>query len=143
MPDGHDQQETTMKIRSLVFDHHRHSPVEDDSHLAGSTITAKVAAAFPGAVANDNLVKQVSCILRSQDYRRETTLLGSSLCCDEVCRSLEHDFATHYGSHHVFKMGGLAGFPFGGPAAFRVMLDHITMMVTFSLSTRLMSGSTV
>jgi hypothetical protein len=111
-------------IRSLVFDHRRHSSIADDSHLVVST-ASRVASAFPGALTNDRLVKKVSSILKSQDYSKDTTLLGSSLCCDEVCRQLEQDFATHYKCQHVFLIGGLAGFPFSGPTAFRTMTQHI------------------
>lgn len=53
----------------------------------------------------------------------KTSLLATSLCCDEVNRSLEKDLDGIYG--HYFSMGGLAGVPFGGVTAFGVMTSHI------------------
>merc|ERR1712003_423549 len=52
-----------------------------------------------------------------------TTLLASSLCCDEVNRVLEKDFSAIYGDN--FSMGGLAGFAFGGVTSFGAMAHHI------------------
>jgi hypothetical protein len=51
------------------------------------------------------------------------TLLATSLCCDELARPLENDFAAVYG--RPFCMGGLAGFPFGGLTGFGAMAHHI------------------
>jgi hypothetical protein len=49
--------------------------------------------------------------------------LATSLCCDELARPLEEDFANVYGQQ--FSMGGLAGFPFGGVTGFGAMAHHI------------------
>lgn len=49
--------------------------------------------------------------------------MASSLCCDEVNRILEKDFALHYNDN--FSMGGLAGFAFGGVTSFGAMAHHI------------------
>ena len=53
----------------------------------------------------------------------ETSLVATSLCCDEVNRTLETDLSKMYGSY--FSMGGLAGFPFGGITGFGAMASHI------------------
>eukprot|EP00559_Dactyliosolen_fragilissimus_P007477 CAMPEP_0184869638 /NCGR_PEP_ID=MMETSP0580-20130426/34825_1 /TAXON_ID=1118495 /ORGANISM="Dactyliosolen fragilissimus" /LENGTH=207 /DNA_ID=CAMNT_0027371251 /DNA_START=301 /DNA_END=924 /DNA_ORIENTATION=+ len=50
-------------------------------------------------------------------------LLASSLCCDEVNRTLEAELGKEFG--HNFSMGGLAGFPFGGVTSFGAMAHHI------------------
>lgn len=52
-----------------------------------------------------------------------TSLVATSLCCDEVNRPLEQTIASAFGSY--FAMGGLAGFPFGGVTSFGAMAHHI------------------
>jgi hypothetical protein len=52
-----------------------------------------------------------------------TTLVATSLCCDEVNRPLEKALAKSY--DEPFVMGGLAGFPFGGITSFGAMAHHI------------------
>jgi len=79
-------------------------------------------AEFPDALANNELIYRVTNTLKKYGYGK-TTLLATSLCCDEVNRALENDFEKHYGSH--FNMGGLAGFAFGGVTSFTAMAHHI------------------
>jgi hypothetical protein len=52
-----------------------------------------------------------------------TSLVATSLCCDEVNRPLEKALAKQY--DEPFVMGGLAGFPFGGVTSFGAMAHHI------------------
>jgi len=78
---------------------------------------------FPGALTNHELVKKISSTLESAGYDVGTTLLSTSFCCDELNRSLEVDLANKFRSN--FNMGGLAGFPFGGPTGFGAMASHI------------------
>jgi hypothetical protein len=83
---------------------------------------AKVKEAFPKAITNAELVDKVTGALKEYGYG-ETTLLATSLCCDEVNRLLDKDLAKHYGDN--FSMGGLAGMPFGGVTSFGAMAHHI------------------
>ena len=83
---------------------------------------SKIASAFPGALANKELVKKVSSTLSKYGYGKNS-LLATSLCCDELSRPLEKDFAEVYGDN--FSMGGLAGFPMGGVTSFGAMAAHI------------------
>lgn len=83
----------------------------------------KVASAFPKALTNKVLIDRVTYALMKHGYNRETTILATSLCCDELNRELEKDLAVHYGDN--FTMGGLAGFAFGGVTSFGAMADHI------------------
>ena len=78
---------------------------------------------FPGAISNDELLTKVVGILESKGYTGKNTLLTTSLCCDELARTLEDDFYNVYGKN--FNLGGLAGFPFGGTTAFGAMAAHI------------------
>jgi hypothetical protein len=83
----------------------------------------KVKEVFPGALSNSELVNKVTQTLEANGYDKDTTLVATSLCCDEVNRPLENDFSAEYTQN--FNMGGLAGFPFGGSVAFGAMAAHI------------------
>jgi hypothetical protein len=82
----------------------------------------KVTAAFPRAITNAELISNVTGALTEYGFG-ETSLVATSLCCDEVNRVLEKDFAAHYTDN--FSMGGLAGFAFGGVTSFGAMAHHI------------------
>jgi len=84
--------------------------------------TNKLLQAFPGAVSNSELVSRISSALDKYGYGK-TTLLATSLCCDEVNRELDLDLSKTYGEQ--FSMGGLAGFAFGGVTSFGAMAHHI------------------
>eukprot|EP00527_Entomoneis_sp_CCMP2396_P006320 CAMPEP_0198153128 /NCGR_PEP_ID=MMETSP1443-20131203/62820_1 /TAXON_ID=186043 /ORGANISM="Entomoneis sp., Strain CCMP2396" /LENGTH=249 /DNA_ID=CAMNT_0043819361 /DNA_START=156 /DNA_END=901 /DNA_ORIENTATION=+ len=84
---------------------------------------AKIACAFPQAIQYSKLVAGVSESLEPYGYG-PSTLLCSSLCCDEVCQDLDFDFGKKFDKHY-FSMGGLAGFPFGGLTSFGAMVNHI------------------
>jgi len=86
------------------------------------SVDAKVQEVFPGALSNEALVSKVKKALDSHGYG-STSLFATSLCCDEVNRTLDADFAKVYGDN--FSMGGLAGFPFGGITSFGAMAHHI------------------
>uniref|UniRef100_A0A7S3KYN0 Limiting CO2-inducible protein B/C beta carbonyic anhydrase domain-containing protein n=2 Tax=Amphora coffeiformis TaxID=265554 RepID=A0A7S3KYN0_9STRA len=79
--------------------------------------------AFPGSLTNKELVSRVSEKLAKYGYDGKTTLLCTSVCCDEITRPLESDFAAVY--RESYRMGGLAGFPWGGITAFASMVAHI------------------
>jgi hypothetical protein len=78
--------------------------------------------AFPGALSNAELMERVCERLEPYKYG-STTLVATSLCCDEVNRPLEKALAKQY--DEPFVMGGLAGFPFGGITSFGAMAHHI------------------
>lgn len=86
-----------------------------------STI-AKLQVAFPNALSNDDLIDKAHNLLQDYGYGK-STLVATSLCCDEVNRPLEEDLHDAFGDH--FSMGGLAGFPFGGVTGFGAMAHHI------------------
>ena len=67
-------------------------------------------------------MKKIKPILEKYGYGK-TTLVATSLCCDEVNRPLEKALAGQY--DEPFVMGGLAGFPFGGVTSFGAMAHHI------------------
>lgn len=75
--------------------------------------------AFPGALSNEELETRVVKILSGKGYDSANTLLCTSLCCDELARTLEDDFVGAFGNN--FNLGGLAGFPFAGNTGFGAM----------------------
>lgn len=83
----------------------------------------KIEQVFPGALRNDELVADVTRTLRNAGCTTSSTLLATSLCCDEVNRPLEHAFEKVFGD--PFVMGGLAGFPFAGLTGVQAMASHV------------------
>ena len=79
---------------------------------------------YPGAMSNTELVSSVTSKLKSYGFTNENTLIATSLCADEVNRTLEHSLCEATTLEN-FSMGGLAGFPFGGVTAFGAMAHHI------------------
>ena len=82
-----------------------------------------VKANFPGAISNKVLETKVAKILEGKGLTPANTLLATSLCCDELARSLEDDLNKVYG--HNFNLGGLSGFPFAGNTGFGAMSAHV------------------
>jgi Limiting CO2-inducible proteins B/C beta carbonyic anhydrases len=79
--------------------------------------------AFPGALSNADLKTFIREQLKANGYNEKTTLVATSLCCDEVNRPLETELIDMFNTN--FNMGGLAGFPFGGATSFGAMAAHI------------------
>lgn len=88
-----------------------------------NAVLDQIRQAFPGALPNQVLVEQVADLLENTHGFGSTSLCATSLCCDEVSRPLELDFAQVYTDS--FNMGGLAGFPFVGTVGFGAMASHI------------------
>lgn len=82
-----------------------------------------VNATYPGAIPDHRLAKATRTVLGPLGFNEDNTLVTTSLCDDEVCRDLEDEFRSIYGPNYT--MGGVAGFPFGGAAAFGAMCHHI------------------
>lgn len=85
----------------------------------------QVTSAFPHAVRTDELIDRITHVLeQSAHFSRETTLVATSLCSDEVNRPFEQALAEPFTGTY-FAMGGLAGFPFGGVTGWEAMAHHI------------------
>jgi len=87
------------------------------------SVMDKAKSEYPGLVTNHQLGRSLDVILSKHGFEKETTLLGTSLCCDEVCRDMEDELRAIYGQN--FSFGGIAGFPFGGCTAFGALCHHI------------------
>lgn len=68
------------------------------------------------------LIERATKVLSKYGYGK-STLVATSLCCDEVNRPLEQVLQAKFGD--CFNMGGLAGFPFGGVTSFGAFAAHI------------------
>lgn len=86
-------------------------------------VIAKINEVYPGAVRSADLAAKIQSVLTQNGYKDSTTLVATSLCCDEVNRELEQDITSIY--NYNFSMGGLAGFAFGGVTSFGAMAHHI------------------
>ena len=109
-----------------LLNHTPATTMEFIAKLIGSNPDIKVVetiqSTYPGALSNQELCKKLQAALSKHGYGK-TTLLATSLCCDEVNRALEKELAKMFGDN--FTMGGLAGFPFCGATSFMAMAHHI------------------
>lgn len=86
---------------------------------------------FPGAVPNSVINLRVTKRLKDRDYRPYNTILGASLCSDEIdttalslVQNLQKSLTlTKDGG--VFNLGGLGGVPFVGKSGFGAFLSHV------------------
>lgn len=110
-----------------------HACTKNNSRRAFSSSTVASTAAtvdsihksFRGSVPNSELISTIiHPKLSRYGYDSTNTLVATSLCADEVNRTLEQSLSKTYDMPN-FSMGGLAGFPFGGITAFGAMASHI------------------
>jgi len=92
-------------------------PMEDPK------VIAKTHSAYPGSLRSVDLASKIYGTLVQHGFTTDSTMLATSLCCDEVNRELEQQLGKYFGDN--FSMGGLAGFPFGGVTSFGAMAKHI------------------
>jgi hypothetical protein len=89
-----------------------------------------VGAYFPGAIPNSMLSGRLTKVLQARGFTADNTLLGSSLCSDEINDVGTSLFAqlqrglTKGNSGGVFNLGGLGGVPFVGPSGFGAFFSH-------------------
>ena len=82
---------------------------------------------FPGALSNSAVALRVAASLRDRGYTPTNTLVGSSLCSDEIndtAESLVGDFQNKLGVEGVFNLGGLGGLPFVGMSGMGAFTSH-------------------
>lgn len=98
-------------------------PAMTDAERA--VVISNVLANFPGALREEHFVQQLHDVLHSHcSTFGDSTLIATSLCCDEINRGLEAKLSEKFGGTS-FSMGGLAGFPFGGVTSFGAFAHHI------------------
>jgi len=107
----------------------KHAFLHEDEGSAHSSATSVIKvisnakSTFPNVITSVQLARSVQEILKPNGFSPPDTLLATSFCCDEVCRDLEDELRGVFGQN--FHLGGIAGFPFGGNAAFGAMSHHI------------------
>ena len=78
---------------------------------------------FPGAVTYNEMLNYIADTLLNTGFDIPKTLLGTSLCCDELNRPLEQLLSKIFDTN--YSLGGMAGCPFGGTTSFRKLKSHI------------------
>jgi len=99
---------------------------EGTAHSSAASVIKVISNAettFPNVITSHQLARSLQDILKPHGFSPSDTLLATSFCCDEVCRDLEDELRQVFGQN--FALGGIAGFPFGGNAAFGAMAHHI------------------
>jgi len=99
---------------------------EGTAHTSPSSVVGvmhNAKTAFPGIVTAHQLARSLDVILEPQGFQKETTLLATSFCCDEVNRDLEDELRSVYGQNLSF--GGIGGFPFSGCTAVGAICHHV------------------
>jgi hypothetical protein len=99
--------------------------------VASPDFDTSVRTFFPGAVPNSVINLRVTKKLKDRDYRPYNTILGSSLCSDEIdstalslVQNLQRSL-TLKNDGGVFNLGGLGGVPFVGKSGFGAFLSHV------------------
>lgn len=93
------------------------------SSLAIDEVISTIESTFPGALPVQRMAEAANKLLAKHGgFTKGNTILATSLCCDELNRDLEAEFARVHGP--AYNMGGLAGFAFGGVVGFGNMLHH-------------------
>ena len=85
---------------------------------------------FPGSITNSEITYRMTKVLRSRGYSEKNTIIGSSLCSDEI-NDTSSSFVTtlakkvtSLGYGGVFNLGGLGGLPFVGTSGFGAFTSH-------------------
>jgi hypothetical protein len=93
-----------------------------------ATFNASLDKHFPGSLPNSVVVSRLVKGLAKRGYKPSNTLLGSSLCSDEINSSpsslaplLESKFSK---GAATFELGGLGGIPFVGVSGMKAFASH-------------------
>jgi len=107
------------------------SPSAANAVLSSPDFDTSVRTFFPGAIPNSVVNLRVTKKLKDRSYRPYNTILGSSLCSDEIdstslslVQNLQRSL-TLVKDGGVFNLGGLGGVPFVGKSGFGAFLSHV------------------
>lgn len=80
---------------------------------------------FPGSHPFDaRLVNSFTKTLALHGITPRNSLLGVSLCCDEITSNVGNELAAQW-KNSYFNLGGLAGFPFASKTGFAAFSHHV------------------
>ena len=103
------------------------SPSLANAAPSADAFEGSLRANFPGALSDSAVALRVAAALRDRGYTPTNTLVGSSLCSDEIndtAESLVGDFQNKLGVEGVFNLGGLGGLPFVGISGMGAFTSH-------------------
>ena len=110
-------------LASLFF-----APHDAQASAKVSAFESAVQQYFPGARSSSIVALRVIAALRKRDYRPSNTLLGSSVCSDEINetpKALVQQLENKLGkTGAVFHLGGLGGLPFVGTSGMGAFVSH-------------------
>jgi len=99
--------------------------------VASPDFDTSVRTFFPGSVPNSVITLRVAQKLKKRGYMPYNTILGSSLCSDEIdstalslVQNLQKNLVQAKDGG-VFNLGGLGGVPFVGKSGFGAFLSHV------------------
>ena len=103
---------------------------DDEEILSSKKFKGAVKKYFPGASTSSDVTLRLARALRDRGYNERNTLLGASLCSDEIndtpvslINALQSKLLeTRDGG--VFNLGGLGGLPFVGTSGFGAFTSH-------------------
>ncbi len=103
---------------------------DDEGILSSKKFKGAVKKYFPGASTSSDVTLRLARALRDRGYNERNTLLGASLCSDEIndtpvslINALQSKLLeTRDGG--VFNLGGLGGLPFVGTSGFGAFTSH-------------------
>jgi len=103
------------------------SPQISNAASDGGSFESSLRSQFPGSLSDSAVALRVAAALRERGYTPTNTLVGSSLCSDEIndtSESLIGDFQNKLGVEGVFNLGGLGGLPFVGISGMGAFTSH-------------------
>ena len=103
------------------------SPQISNAASDRGSFESSLRANFPGSLSDSAVALRVAAALRERGYTPNNTLVGSSLCSDEIndtSESLIGDFQNKLGVEGVFNLGGLGGLPFVGISGMGAFTSH-------------------
>jgi len=97
----------------------RSNYIEEEAELAQNRL-------FPTAILSGDLDKAIAKTLGPRGFTPENTLLGHSVCSDEINNRKEQLIPLMVNRwQEGFSLGGLAGIPFAGKSGFGAYLHHV------------------
>jgi len=117
---------TPISIFTSLFHPHASAAIETEDTAFGVSVEKY----FPGALRSSLIGRRVIRALRNRDYNPRNTLIGSSVCVDEINEhpnslllQLESSLVDAKNAG-IFHLGGLGGLPFVGVTGFGAFVQH-------------------
>jgi hypothetical protein len=99
---------------------------EDGTGITDVQLKKTMDVSFPGALPGPAVHERLIEILGGHGFMPENTILGTSICSDEVNTlkgTLVDTMKEHWGTH--FPLGGIGGAPYAGKTGFFAFSHHV------------------